>query len=191
MYSSAQESVHQIHSSNTADVALHVLCTAANTSSPLEEVRLDRLVTSVLDIDEMEAERLEVLSGGKSTVPFRTPRRFHETLVWAIGELQLSQFFCSSTQGHDHRSICPSAYDERRGQHHPGEMAAWRANFRALSPERQMIAATIVWLYRSGPDSIWLRRVPCNWRAIDALRYMADAGCLAIWLRLIARFPGW
>ena len=53
-----------------------------------------------------------------------------------------------------------------------------------------MMAATIIWLYRSGRDSTWLRRVPCTWRAAEALHYMNEAGCLALWLQLIASYPG-
>jgi hypothetical protein len=52
------------------------------------------------------------------------------------------------------------------------------------------MAATIVWLYQSGPDSTWLRRVPCTWGAVEAIRYMKDAGALARWLRLVALYPG-
>jgi hypothetical protein len=77
------------------------------------------------------------------------------------------------------------------GEIYPEEMARWRADFRAMAPERQMLAATIIWLYQSGPDSTWLRRVPCTWRAAEALLYMRDAGCLSVWLRLIGSYPGW
>ncbi|AXF22773.1 hypothetical protein CUJ89_19910 [Burkholderia pyrrocinia] len=173
------------------DPVLQVLHEQARISTPMNEVRLDRLVAVSLDLDDHEALSLEALAGGTYVQAMRTPAHFLTVLKQAISELRLSRLFCSSSQGAFHRGICPAAYDERAGQHHPGEMAEWRATFRAMAPEQQMMAATIVWMYRSGADSIWLRRVPCTWRANEALRYMRDAGCLAIWIRLIARFPGW
>ncbi|WP_423382467.1 hypothetical protein [Burkholderia sp. LMG 32019] len=173
------------------DMVLRVLYARAQISTPRNEVRMDRLVAGSLDLDDHETLLLEALAGGTCVRTMRTPAHFFTVLKQAISELRLSRLFCSSSQGEFHRSICPAAYDERSGEHHPAEMAEWRAAFRAMAPEQQMMAATIVWMYRSGADSIWLRRVPCTWRAQEALRYMRDAGCLAIWIRLIARFPGW
>lgn len=133
---------------------------------------------------------MDVLSG--SEAPFnRCPENFYDTLQQAIRQLRLFKLFARTHDGEYHRSVCPAAYNERTGEHHPEEMARWRADFRAMRPEQQMMAATIVWLYRSGSDSIWLRRVPCTWRASEALHYMHDAGCLALWLRLVASYPGW
>lgn len=173
------------------EAILHVLHAQSQISTPMDETRLDRLVARSLDLDEHAALSLEALAGGTHVRAMRTPAHFLTVLKQAITELRLSRLFCSSSQGEFHRGICPAAYDEQSGEHHPAEMAAWRAGFRAMAPEQQMMAATIVWMYRSGADSIWLRRVPCTWRASEALRYMHDAGCLTIWIRLIARFPGW
>lgn len=156
----------------------------------LSEMRLEELVLGLLDLDVGEAAQMDVLAD--TDLPFeRSPERFHEALQQAIRQLQLSRLFTRTHDGDYHRSVCPAAYDERTGEHHPQEMACWRTDFRALSPERQMMAATLVWMYRAGPDSIWLRRVPCTWKASEALHYMHDAGCLALWLRLVAGYPGW
>lgn len=176
---------------DNADVVLRVLYEQARISTPKSEVRLDRLVARSLDLDDREALMLGALAGTARARAMRSPAHFLAALKQAITELRLSRLFCSSGQGEFHRGICPAAYDERSGEHHPAEMAEWRAVFRAMAPEQQMMAATIVWLYRSGTDSIWLRRVPCTWRAQEALRYLHDAGCLATWVRLIATFPGW
>ena len=62
---------------------------------------------------------------------------------------------------------------------------------RADGCEFGVAAATLIWLYRAGPDSIWLRRVRCAWFAMDALRHLQDADCISLWLRLIATYPGW
>jgi hypothetical protein len=159
-------------------------------TSFLDEIRLEDLVLRLLDLDIEEATQLDV--SADSDAPFeRSPERFYEALQQAIRQLRLSKLFARTHDGDYHRSICPAAYNERTGEHYPEEMARWRADFRALSPEQQMVATTIVWMYRAGPDSIWLRRVPCTWRASEALHTMRDTGCLGVWLQLVSRYPGW
>lgn len=160
-------------------------------AEPQAEVRLDRLVKRLLDLDDHEARKLDALSGADSALFSRDPRSFHVVLQQAIRELRLHRLFVPTNEGEDHRSICPSAVNERTGEHDPKEMARWRSDYRAMAPERQMMAATIIWLYQSGPDSTWLRRVPCTWRVAEALHYMQDAGSLWLWLRFVARYPGW
>lgn len=156
----------------------------------LDEMRFEDLVLSLLDLDIEEAAQMDCLAD--SSTPFeRSPERFHETLQQAIRQLRLFKLFARTHDGEHHRSVCPAAYNERTGEHYPEEMSRWRADFRAMSPEQQMVAATIVWMYRCGPDSIWLRRVPCTWKASEALNYMHDTGCLSLWLQLIARYTAW
>lgn len=163
----------------------------ASTAEPHSDARLDRLIERVLDLDNCEARELDALSGADPASFTRDPESFCAALQQTIRELRLHKLFTRTHEGEFHRGICPAAYNERTGEHHPEEMAQWRSEFRAMTPERQMMAATIVWLYQSGPDSTWLRRVPCTWRVSEALHYMQDAGSLALWLRLIARYPGW
>ncbi|MGH8449825.1 hypothetical protein [Pseudomonas sp.] len=159
-------------------------------SSRLDEMRLEHLVLCLLELDLEEAAQIDALSN--STYPFeRSPERFYETLQQTILQLKLFKLFAKTRDGEYHRSVCPAAYNACTGEHYPEEMARWRAEFRAMSPEQQMVVTTIVWMYRSGPDSIWLRRVPCTWKASEALHYMRDAGCLSLWLSLVARYPGW
>jgi len=159
-------------------------------TSRLDEMRLEDLVLGLLDLDNDKAAQMESLSDSEG--PFeRCPERFYETLQQAIRQLRLFKLFAKTHDGEHHRSVCPAAYNERTGEHYPEEMERWRAYFRAMSPEQQMVATTIVWMYRSGPDSIWLRRVPCTWKASEALHYMHDTGCLALWLELVARYHGW
>jgi hypothetical protein len=87
--------------------------------------------------------------------------------------------------------MTPRGYNRETGAIIEAEMMQWRSDYRSLAPERQMLAATIVWLYQHGADSTWLRRVPCTWSAIEALDYLRDADCLAQWQRLVATCPGW
>ncbi|MFM0718941.1 hypothetical protein PQQ73_21655 [Paraburkholderia strydomiana] len=159
-------------------------------ASRFDDMKLEALVLALFDMDVSEAAQMDVLSD--SETPFkRCQESFFETLKQVIGQLRLFRLFACTRDGEHHRSIVPAAYDEWTGEHHPKEMACWRADFRAMRPDQQMMTATIIWLYRSGSDSIWLRRVPCTWKASEALHYMHDAGCLAQWLQLIARYPGW
>lgn len=159
-------------------------------ASQLADMKLQNFVIGLLDLEESEAADVELLSGSDGLIK-RCSESFHEALQQTIRQLQLFKLFARRDDAEYHRSILPAAYNERTGEHYPQAMARWRADFRAMSPEQQMMAATIIWLYRSGPDSIWLRRVPCTWRASEALHYMHDVGCLSLWLRLIARYPGW
>lgn len=161
-----------------------------DTTAALDEMRLEDLVLSLLDMDSDDAAHLDSLLG--SDEPFeRSPQSYNEVLQQALRQLRLFKLFTRTYDGEHHRSFCPSAYNERTGEHYPEEMARWRADFRAMSPEQQMVATTIVWMYRAGPDSIWLRRVPCTWKASEALHYMHDTGCLSLWLQLVSRYPGW
>lgn len=162
----------------------------AATASTLNDMRLEALVLSLLDLDLEEAALLDSLADSSTSFE-RSPPRFYEALQQAMRELRLFKLFARTHDGEHHWSICPAAYNERTGEHYAEGMARWRADFRAMSPEQQMVASTIVWMYRAGPDSIWLRRVPCTWRASEALHYMRDTGCLSVWLQLVARYPGW
>ena len=177
-----------INSAAAINEALH---RQAHISTSSNDTRLDRLVQHLLDLDEDDAMELETLGGVPMALGNRSPASFNKALQQVIRQLRLFKLFCPSQEGEFHRSICLAAYNERTGEHHPEEMARWRAEFRGMAPEQQMMAATIIWLYQSGPDSTWLRRVPCTWRAGEAMQYMRDAGCLSLWLSLIARYPGW
>jgi hypothetical protein len=173
------------------EVLISLLRSEDDALSSHEDTRLDRLVWGLLELDASDVCRLGAIAGDSEATSGRNAAGFFDVLHQTIYELGLSRFFCRISGGEWHRSICPSAYDERTGRHDALEMAKWRADFRGLAPERQMVCATIIWLYRGGSDSTWLRRVPSNWRAREALLYMRDAGCLGWWLKLIARYPGW
>jgi hypothetical protein len=84
-------------------------------------------------------------------------------------------------------AVIPEAMARWRG----GAVARWRATYRALPEPHQIIAATIIWLYRGGPDTVWLRRVAVAWPAADAIALLRAADALADWGLLIALFPGW
>lgn len=158
--------------------------------SRLDEVKFRDIVLALLELDKDEARYMHSLSESETSFK-RCPECFHEVLEQAIHQFKLFKLFARANDGEYHRMILPAAYNERTGQHYPEEMARWRSDFRAMNPEQQMMTATIVWMYRGGPDSIWLRRVPCSWKASEAVHYMHDTGCLGLWLQLMASYPGW
>jgi hypothetical protein len=158
----------------------------------LNGVQLSEIALCRLEMESAEAWALALACGAVPCVSEPIDdSHFHAELRRTIQKFQLWKFFNASGPGLEHRSIVPSAYDAFVGEVRPGEMAEWRASFRALSPGRQMMLATIVWLYRGSKDSIWLRRVPIAWNVLDAVRALRDEGMLADWGLLIARYPGW
>jgi hypothetical protein len=70
-------------------------------------------------------------------------------------------------------------------------MAEWRRTYKALQPSRQMVVATIIWLYCGERDKTWLARLPSTWHAADAVAVLQEAGALKDWGRLVAMYPGW
>ena len=96
-------------------------------------------------------------------------------------------FYLTSGTGGLQEAINAHSYDEVI----PIDMEQWRVDYRRLSEERQMIAASIIWLYRARKDNIWLRRVACTWHAADAIAALSAAGALEDWARLYALYPGW
>jgi hypothetical protein len=182
-------------SENDSEFPTALIAVVAKSSTPLpqrfELVRFDHLVAQCVGMTFPEEMILANLLLKRQRRPQRTPEGFYESLREAISSCRLWPLFARAECAEWHRSIIPAAYNERTGEVYPVEMAKWRADFRAMAPECQMMAATIIWLYRAGSDSIWLRRVPSSWRAVEALRYMRDADVLGLWLNLITNYPGW
>jgi hypothetical protein len=84
--------------------------------------------------------------------------------------------FSDDGPGPRHHAIRPAGYDFHSDAVIPIAMEQWRADYRAMAAHRQMLAASIIWLYRGGKDSCWLRRVPCTWRAADGLHALRSGG---------------
>jgi len=73
-----------------------------------------------------------------------------------ISRYSLTGLFRDVDHGPHHHAIKPSGYDDDADAVSPKAMAQWRATYRALPEPHQIIAATIIWLYRGGPDTVWL-----------------------------------
>lgn len=68
----------------------------------------------------------------------------------------------------------------------------WRKAYSGLPAHKQLLSASLMWLYRGDPDKTWLSRVGAHtWHAADAIPEMRAAGILEDWAKLIALYPGW
>jgi hypothetical protein len=154
--------------------------------------RLTRLVADRLDMDETDIANLSAILGTDlvgDADPMRRP--FDLLLRRTITKYALGILFYDDGLGVHHQSIRPKGYDFFDEEVIALDMERWRADYRAMSLERQMLAASILWLFRGGADNFWLRRVPCTWHAADAIARMKEAGVLEDWARLLALYPGW
>lgn len=156
------------------------------------DYRLTRLVGSRLDLDDADVAQLGIIVGVEfGQRPGDLTRPFDRHLRQVIASYGLETLFTNNGPGIYHHAIRPAGYDFNFDEVIPVGMEQWRADYRAMPDERQMLAASIIWLYRAGKDNRWLRRVPCTWHAADAIRHMQLTGVLVEWVRLFALYPGW
>lgn len=154
--------------------------------------RLTQLVSSRLDLDDTDLARLSNIL--RLDLLHAVPdvlEPFNDHLRLMIVRYGLETLFVDDRQTPYHHAIRPTGYDFDRDEIIPTGMEKWRADYRALPEERQMLAASIVWLYRAGKDNAWLRRVPCTWHATDGVMRMRATKVLEDWARLFALYPGW
>lgn len=156
------------------------------------DYRLTRLVTARLELDEHDLMQLSYLVGDEVLRSVSdVPRPFDRHLRHVITQYGLNSLFSGDGHGLYHHAIRPTGYDFHRDEVIPTDMERWRADYRGMPDERQMLAASIIWLYRAGQDSVWLRRVPCTWHAADAITCMTRTDVFRDWIRLFALYPGW
>jgi hypothetical protein len=154
--------------------------------------RLTRSVGARLELDGTDMIWLSDILGHdllRSVEGALRPFDYHLRNV--INSYDLGTLFNDDGYAPYHHAIRPTGYDFDRDEVIPTGMEKWRADYRALPEFRQMMAASIVWLYRGGKDNVWLRRVPCTWHAADALACLRDEDALEDWARLYALYPGW
>ncbi|TAM99012.1 MAG: hypothetical protein EPN45_16680 [Rhizobiaceae bacterium] len=153
--------------------------------------RLTQLVGARLELDEVDIDHLSDILGVDLLQPVPgVLRSFDFHLRDVIARYDLDALF--RDEGHaPHHAIRPTGYDFYRDEVIPIGMEQWRADYRRMSDARQMIVASIVWLYRAGKDNVWLRRAPCTWHAADAIACLNAADAFGDWARLYALYPGW
>jgi hypothetical protein len=151
---------------------------------------LSALVLLRLDLDASDAAALLEVDT-EASIAGNGDRAFVASLRGLIADCRLALLFVDDGPGLHHHAVRPRGYDFAAGEVDPLGMERWRADYRAMPTARQMLAATILWLYRGKRDFCWLRRVPCDWDAADGIDEMERAGVLQRWRALIARYPGW
>lgn len=152
--------------------------------------RLSKLVAQRFDMDEEEALRFALACGSNLAVAAE-PEPFDRHLRDMILRYGLVGLFQDNGHYPYHHAIKPAGYDYDADAVIPEAMAQWRATYRALPEAHQMIAATIIWLYRGGPDTVWLRRVAVAWPAADAIALLRATAGLPDWGLLVSLYPGW
>jgi hypothetical protein len=144
-------------------------------------------------MDNREMHALAAVCGAdiESVGVGRAPA-FVAHLLDVIARYELDAFLVRDpSQSVNGTDVRPRRFDYRTHEVDIAAMAEWRRAYKALPPVRQMIVATIMWLYRGGPDKTWLARLPITWHAADAIAALLEAGALRDWGRLVALYPGW
>lgn len=173
--------------------ALAILLADCEDDGGVNNARLSQVISCRRDMDIAEVAAFSRLCGSTNDQfsGVTCDAEFHLELRRIIHKYRLWAFFNGAGPGIEHRGIMPSAYDALTGEVRSHEMAQWRANYRTLSPERQIILATIVWLYRGGSDSVWLRRVPINWTVEQGVKILQEKQALSDWGALISKWVHW
>jgi hypothetical protein len=154
--------------------------------------RLTRLIGDRLDLDEADIDCLSNIVGTDLLAAVSgVLRPFDHHLRLVIDRYRLGALVRDDGHAPYHHGIRPKGYDFHRDEVIPTGMEQWRADYREMPDARQMMAASLVWLYRAGKDNVWLRRVPCTWHAADAISRLKAVGALEDWARLYALYPGW
>src|SRR5262249_57109774 len=89
---------------------------------------------------------------------------FAAHLLDVISRYQLDAFCLRDpSQSINGIDVRPRGFDYRTSQVDAPAMAEWRRAYKALPLSRQMMVATIIWLYRGEQDKTWLVRLPSTW----------------------------
>jgi hypothetical protein len=156
------------------------------------DYRFSRLVASRLQLDDLDIESFSGILELEAVDPLMEQKRpFNYQLRHVITRYALQSLFGDDGPGPYHHAIRPTGYDFHSDAVIPTAMERWRAEYREMPGHRQMLAASIIWLYRGRKDNCWLRRVPCTWHVADALHDLRLAGAIADWAWLCALYPGW
>jgi hypothetical protein len=189
------ESAYIHHSAVPVAVAAMAIASPVFARGRFAKLRLVDVVAKAPSMDGREQRALARVCGANiDGLPQGSGRApvFAAHLLDVIARYELNPFFTPvpnrDINGIDVR---PRGIDWRTEQVDVDEMREWRRRYKALPPVRQMMVATIIWLYRGGPDKTWLARLPSVWRAADAIAALQQAGALRDWGRLVALYPGW
>jgi hypothetical protein len=189
------ETAYIHHSAVPVAVVALSLCSMDIARLRFPNYRLVDLVAKRPAMDDREARALADVCNAKVEMRFTGSAlapAFNVQLLHVIDRYQLGAFFTrDANRAINGIDVRPLGFDPRSGQVDPVAMAAWRRAYKALPAPEQMMVATIIWLYRGGPDKTWLNRLPCKWYATDAVLALGFAGMGPDWGKLVALYPGW
>lgn len=188
------ENAYVHHSCAPVALIAFALSSPAFARGRFPKMRLVDLIAKRPSMDGNEAIALGKLCRAdvaKTMWPVSPALAFRLQLHHVIEEYNLEAFFGTGHPAMNSIDVRPRGIDWRTDQVVDAEMKAWRQSYKALRPEIQMMVATILWLYRGGPDDLWMKRLPCAWHAADAVALLRDKDMLSDWGRLVALYPGW
>jgi hypothetical protein len=148
----------------------------------------------------MDATQLHTLAAvcGVDSLPpgFRFQAPFGEHAWDIVDRYELEALFLeapSYSPRPSHRALRPRGFDwGAPGQAEiPGALTQWRRHYRALPLVRQIMASTLMTLYRGEVDRTWLKHVEKSWLVGDAIDTLRHADALQDWGRLVVLYPGW
>lgn len=177
------------HSTEPVAAVAFAMISPAFSRGRFPTMKLIDLVTKVPRMDGSEAVALAALVGVEIP-PFRDPYLFSEHLHYFISRYELDAFFITGQKPVQGIDVRPRGINWSNWKTDAAEMAAWRLAYKNLPPSRQMLVATVMWLYR-GRDKTWMQRLPCSWHAADSMTVLKDAEALRDWCKLVALYPGW
>lgn len=153
------------------------------------------LMQKACSLDSLEKGALAALCGAREPRQWHDPAAFGK-LVWQVVErYDLGAFFERldrpfGTEG-EHYAMRPRGVDQNTGESIPAELKKWQATYRAATPLRQLMTATVLQLYKQGEDKDWMVRVKKDWHAAEAIEILRAEAALEDWGRLYALYSGW
>jgi hypothetical protein len=179
------------HSSMPVALTAFALASPAFARGRFPKTRLVDLVVKRPCMDEREARALAAVCG--ENLDLTGPRAFIDQLERVRIRYGLDHLF-----GHDLAhpgcngiTLRPFGFDWRTGKVEEPAMRKWRSDYRGLPFTRQIMAATVLTLYRGMVDKTWLHRQPHGWHAADAVAILKGKALLRDWGKLVALYPGW
>lgn len=192
------ETVYVHHTSVPVAVTAYALVSPTFARGKFPKFTFIDLIHKIPSMDERESLALAAVCGVDVTPPFwGNPIPFGKAIWDVIAHYELGAFFehverpYGSVGEHFHMRPRGFAWDDPEQPEIPEVLQQWRRDYRALPPVRQLMVATVLQLYRQGPDTYWMVRVPKSWHAAEAIDILRAGGALQDWCRLCATYPGW
>jgi hypothetical protein len=185
------ERAHVHHTRMPVALTAYALVSPSLARGRFPKVRLVDLLMKLTSMDSEECHALAALGGWN--IPDRDPYLFLEHLYDVIETHRLHEFFgiYPDRPAMFHNDVRPRGIYWATEEVDNVEMAAWRRAFKASPAAKQMLVASILWLYHGSDDTLWMTGIRRSWHAADAISTLVEAGLFRDWVRLVALYPGW